>query len=158
MKGLLYIRGSRRKVSQLTLAFQPYENEIIKEISKQSFSFTCKRNFNSGQPAQYGWARHKQTGDYKKKRRDQQPIPSTAGDGCWWCWRPCLLAHRSRRGYHQVGVVKNTQTCPKVVPKLSQSRPKVVPKLSQSCPNVNILLAAVTTIIKYSWKQSKQNY
>ena len=66
MKGLLYIRGSRRKVSQLTLAFQPYENQIIKEISKQSFSFTCKRNFNSGQTAQYGRARHKQTGDYKE--------------------------------------------------------------------------------------------
>ena len=55
------------------------------------------------------------------KRREQQPIPSTAGDGCWWCWRPRLLAHCSRRGYHQVGAVKNTQTCPKVVPKLSQS-------------------------------------
>ena len=83
----------------------------------------------------------------ERKRREQQPIPSTAGDGCWWCWCPCLLAHRSRRGYHQVGAVKNTQTCPKVVPKLSQSRPKVV-----------ILLAVVTTIIKYSWKQSKQNF
>ena len=105
----------------------------------------------------------------KKKRRDQQPIPSTAGDGCWWCWRPRLLAHRSRRGYHQVGAVKNTQnclrvvpkwsqSCPKVVPNLSQSRPKVVPESSQSCPKVVILLAAVTTIIKYSWKQSKQNY
>ena len=93
----------------------------------------------------------------KKKRREQQPIPSTAGDGCWWCWCPCLLAHRSRRGYHQVGAVKNTQTCPKVVPKLSQSRPRVVPKSSQSCPKVVILLAAVITIVKYSWKQSKQN-
>ena len=41
---------------------------------------------------------------------------------------------------------------------LSQSRPKVVPESSQSCSKVVILLAAVTTIIKYSWKQSKQNF
>ena len=53
---------------------------------------------------------------------------------------------------------KLSQSRAKVVPKLSQSCPKVVPKSSQSCPNVVILLAVVTTIIKYSWKQSKQNF